>query len=231
MRSSVHPRRTVWHLTFLLAGAALLLSCSSAPPARLYVLEALASPAAGSPEPGEIDANKRESGSSDPSARAASVRSKTLGVIVIVPQYLDRREIIIRSGPNEIRAMENDRWADDLAPEISRTLAGDLCALLPAYEVVTLPSRLGLTIDYQVRVELTRFEITEDWNTAIDGRWSIVDASDGTSRASGRIIHQEHAHTPEFTSVAAAMSHNLDALSVEIAAAVSNVSSSGRPRP
>lgn len=181
--------------------------------------------------PEEINTDKTEAGSSDPGARAPSVRSKRLGIIVIVPEYLDRPEIIIRSGPNEVRAMENDRWADDLAPEISRTLAGDLAAFLPAYEVVTLPSRLGLTIDYEVRVELTRFEITEDGNTAIVGRWSVVDAGDGASRSSGRVIHEERAQTPGFASVAAAMSHNLDALGADIAAAVSKLPSGSRSLP
>ena len=127
--------------------------------------------------------------------------------------------------------MKNDLWADDLDLDISRALADDLAALLPGYEIVTLPSRLGLTIDYEVRVELTRFEIAADGDTSMAGRWSIVDKTDGTARTIGRIAREERARTPGIASAVAAISHNLQAASREIAAAVTNLPAGGPPRP
>src|SRR5271157_1862130 len=44
---------------------------------------------------------------------------------VRIPDYLDRPQIVIRSGKNELKLSEFDRWAGSLESDVSRVLVDD----------------------------------------------------------------------------------------------------------
>jgi uncharacterized protein len=212
----VARRPAIPHIALLLAGALLLLSgCFSSPPPNLYLLSSL--PAAEAKQAAAA-APGREIGAG--SSRPGLAGTPVIGVVATVPPYLDRRDIVMRTGANQVKAMDNDRWAEDLSVSVTRTIADDLGVLLPAADVVMLPSYLGQTIDYEVRVDLTKFDIESDGTTTIAGRWSIADAGRGQERAVGRILRSERADQAGFAAMAATMSRNLSAISAEIAAAL-----------
>src|SRR5690242_3157138 len=98
-------------------------------------------------------------------------------------------------------------------------MAGNLSANLPSDDVLILPSRSQRRVDYQVNFDLTRFESDAEGTSTLAGRWSIAD-SDGIERASGRVLRSERADGQGYDAMAAAMSRNLSAASVEIAAAL-----------
>jgi uncharacterized protein len=209
-------RPAIPHLPILLAGALLLLSgCGASPPPNLYLLSS-AAPVVEGKQASAQAGSEIGAGSSRSGASAGPV----IGVVATVPPYLDRRDIVVRTGANEVKAMDNDRWADDLSVNVTRAIADDLAALRPSGDVVMLPSYLGQTIDYEVRVDLTKFDIDSDGNTTIAGRWSIADAGRGGERASRRILRSERVTQSGFSAMAATMSRNLAAVSAEIAAAL-----------
>jgi uncharacterized protein len=229
MKRSTRPVFGALTLTF-----ALLIACSS-PPSRLYLLSSAEAPIAAQPSPGAAI-----SGSSRP-VLARQPNSRVITVAVTVPEYLDRLDVVERTSANELKPIYSAQWGESLATTATRAMAGNLTANLPSDDVLILPSRSQRRVDYQVNFDLTKFESDAEGTSTLAGRWSIAD-SDGIERASGRVLRSERADGQGYDAMAAAMSRNLSAASVEIAAALRQLqtaeaasrspprASAGRPR-
>ena len=61
---------------------------------------------------------------------------------VAIPDYLDRPQILTRSGPSELQLAEFERWAGSLEKDVSRVLAENLSTLLEKDHVIVLRSRI-----------------------------------------------------------------------------------------
>ena len=122
-----------------LAALALLLltACGTSEPSRLYTLSALP------------DRGGEFAGSEGP---AVGVGPVTL------PQYLDRPQIVQRSGPNRLETSEFDRWAEPLSDTVPRVLAENIGRLLQSEKVYVLPRRRRLPLDLSVEVDFSQFE-------------------------------------------------------------------------
>jgi uncharacterized lipoprotein YmbA len=205
---------------------ALVLAACSSQPSQLYVLSA-AVPREGPQAVMESGSSGLVSASSRPIGTAAKGRSALLGVAVAVPEYLDRLDIIERTGANELKPNYGAQWGESLSVTAARTLTENLASLLPDEDFVMLPSRSGRLVDYQITLELSRFESSTDGESVMAGRWSIADAA-GNERASGRLSHSENGLHGNYASMAAAMSRNLAVASTEIAAAAQRLPAPAR---
>ena len=110
------------HLTVVLLCTAMLLlnGCASTGPTRFYLLSPIGGDHAGGCPDG---------------------RTLSLGVGPIeVPRYLDRPQIMTRTGPNEMALAEFDLWAEPLKEGIPRILAG-ICRHRPAQGSRPMPGR------------------------------------------------------------------------------------------
>ena len=58
---------------------------------------------------------------------------------VTIPDYLDRRQIVTRSGRNEIVLAEFDRWGGSLDGEITRVLVAGLADRLNSAHIAVFP--------------------------------------------------------------------------------------------
>jgi len=202
--------------------AVLLIGCSSSP-SRLYLLSSTETPAAKRP-----DVAAGISGSSQPAARYPAGR--VVGVAVTVPEYLDRLDVVERTSANELKPIYSAQWGESLATTATRAMAGNLSANLPSDDIVILPSRTQRVINYQVSLDLTKFESDSEGNSTLAGRWSIADVN-GVERMSGRVQHSEMAAGAGYDAMAAAMSRNLGAVSGEIAAALRQVATADAAPP
>jgi uncharacterized protein len=205
--------RAVW---ILLVGALVCLTaaCQSAP-SQLYVLSADTGSPAGTPDAPP----KLHAWNSGTMAATSASRPIRLGVSVIVPEYLDRTDIVRRTGENELTTSRDAQWGESLSVDAARVLSEDLAARLPAVEVMMLPSRGYGPADYEVQVELTRFDSNIAGTSTAAGWWRLRDATNREVVGS-RIEHTEHATGQGYAAMAAAMSRNLSAISVGVAAAV-----------
>src|SRR5215469_6910250 len=241
MGRSVNERRREVHDMTLLARRAILaalpvfsalVSCSS-PPSRLYLLSSTETPAAAQPSVAAA-----VSGSSQPAA-ALRQNGPVVGVTVTVPEYLDRLDVMERTSANELKPIYAAQWGESLATTATRAVAENLSARFPSDDIVILPSRSQRRLDYQVNLDLTKFESDSEGNSTMAGRWSIAD-SDGVERTSGRVQQTQKADGPGYDAMAAAMSRNLAIASTEIATVLQRLSTeapaptppsrSGRPR-
>jgi uncharacterized lipoprotein YmbA len=189
-------------IAILVGGALTLGACGQMiPPPRLYVLSAEAT---------------------HPAPVPTSTPSIAIGVNpTSLPDYLDRSEIVVRDGPNEIRLMDSDRWAERLSLNVSRVVASNLAALLPAASLVVLPTRGGGATDFDVNLDLIAFEADPRGNCTISGRWIISNFASRTEIAGGKIAVNESAGgSGDYAAVAAAMSRGLAKVSGDIATAI-----------
>lgn len=126
---------------FMLGLAAIALAgCASSPPNRYFTLSA--EPPASSAPPRTAD------------WRLASVR---------LPGVSDRPQLVVRTGPQTVRILEFDKWAEPLDDLVPRVLAQDL-ALRQGVQAANGPSvRLFVVVD--------DFMADESGSARLSGRW------------------------------------------------------------
>lgn len=62
----------------------------------------------------------------------------------VLPKYLDRPQILVHHSQQEVRPLDFHRWAEPLEDGLTRTLAENLTALLPAWQIISpLDAELG----------------------------------------------------------------------------------------
>ncbi|MGE5202593.1 MAG: membrane integrity-associated transporter subunit PqiC [Acidobacteriota bacterium] len=182
-----------------------LAACGGSKPVHLYVLSATADRA--------------------PSASAASGAALGVGPVTL-PKYLDRPQIVSRVAGNSLDQSEFEQWGGDLNDNITRVLAANLGTLLNTDRVSLYPWKGIAPIDFQVSMDITRFEQDVDGSVVLDVFWSIA------SPAKDKVLLMQRASYRETPPAAtaggreaydvmiAAMNRDLLALSRDIAAAI-----------
>jgi uncharacterized lipoprotein YmbA len=143
---------------------------------------------------------------------------------VVLPDYLDRPQILTRSEGNEVRLHDTERWAGSLAGDVSRVLTENLSALLSADRVTVVrwspATQPQPPFRYRVGVEILRFEGTAGGTVVLKARYTLY-GPDGRKMVSfGESTVREPAGGPDYDALVAAMSRALAAFSREIAAAI-----------
>jgi uncharacterized lipoprotein YmbA len=94
---------------------------------------------------------------SRPTSRGAGKQWRIGLAPVEVPAYLRGKEMVVRTGANEIQFAEYDRWAESLDQGIGRAIKENL-ASAPNVASVALNSRGGDTLDYEVAMRVLACE-------------------------------------------------------------------------
>jgi len=138
---------------------------------------------------------------------------------IILPHYLDKFEIITRSGTNELKIHEFHRWAEGLDSSISRAIIENLWSLLPSdqFSVVRwIPGmQINAVLTYQVTIEIIRFDILPEDKTVFEADWIIN--KKGSPLTMQRSIITEPIKGNNFDEMVAAMSKAVEDFSHEIA--------------
>lgn len=109
-----------------------------------------------------------------------SAQAPVVGVgPVTIPSYLDRSTIVTRSTANRPEVNAGHRWAEPLDENINRTLMDniDRMGMASRLEVFPWTSRDG--VDWQVVLDIDRFERQADGNVILTARWKLVAFEDG----------------------------------------------------
>lgn len=201
------PPVPVRFAALMLALAAAALAACTGPmavtqPARFYVLSALPPAPAGRKAPAV--------------APGLAIR---VGPVEL-PQHLDRPQIVTRTGDNEISLNEFDQWAEPLDRSVSRILAENLSILLGTDRVTTLTRPGPLHYDYQVTVEMVRFDQDGAGTITLIARWSLFgrDGRDLLTMKKSRFSRA--AGSTDYKATVATLSRALADLSRDIAAAI-----------
>jgi uncharacterized protein len=116
------------------------------------------------------------SGSSHP----ASHRELSIGLGPIdFPGYLKRREIVTRTSGDQIQLSQNKLWAESLDSNFQRVLGQDLARQLGTQRIVLFPWYGRPQLDYQVEVQVQRFDTDDTNRSQLNARWIIKDGKTG----------------------------------------------------
>jgi uncharacterized protein len=141
----------------ILPVAGLLLSaCASTPPTQFYVLEP------------QFDL---------PAVSAdAQIKKLIIGIgPVSIPALLERKQLVTRDENNNLQIAELQQWAAPLKDNIAEVLAQNLSALQPSHIIRTYPWSAYGSIDYQVIVQINRFDAKSEQSANLDASWTIMD--------------------------------------------------------
>jgi len=127
-------------------------SLKRTPEARFFVLQSLVTLPPGSAEPVGI-----------------------VGVEpAVLPGHLERPQLVVWTGANEMKTDEFLRWAEPLKDGITRTLAEDLAGLLPDHQVVRRPWEGSVRTRCRVRVLLRTFGLQRDGKVRLEGEYRLL---------------------------------------------------------
>jgi uncharacterized lipoprotein YmbA len=194
---------------FLISGIFFLLvlgGCGSTQPSRFYTLDSVG--------------NHEVGNQSVPADYNISV---SIGPVDI-PDYLDRPQIVSRTSQNELSLSEFDRWAGSLKDDIVRVLSENLTNLLSQNSVFVSPWGRGIVSDYQVTINIRRFDAMPEGNVLLNAQWTII-GKEGTQILRMResfITESMSAQT--YSAKVSAMSGALEKLSRDIAEEIKAVS-------
>jgi len=182
--------------------AAVVAGCAS-PPSRFYSLSAATEPTA-----------------------TSSNLSIAVGP-VSVPAVVDRPQIVVNVGPNQVRLEEFNRWAAPLQNNIARVVADNLVLMLGTPRVILSEQLLSADVDYRAAIEVQSFQSAPGEAALLDAVWSVRRAKDGKAET-GRTTVRETVQEKGYDALAAAHSRAVARLSRDIAAAVAALGRSGQ---
>lgn len=152
------------------------------------------------------------------SPQAESVKEPVVAVLrVRLPDYLDRREIVSRSGANEIEINEDDRWAEPLDESVPRVLAESLSTFIPGARVVVPSEASGGDVPYEYQVTLDAYEPDSQGNVVMRGRWHLRDERKDKIVAEGRIDEMRAVSSGGMPAIVAALNETLNDAGRQIA--------------
>jgi uncharacterized lipoprotein YmbA len=142
-------RRSILLLPFLLAGCGFL----SSKPSTFYSLDRI-----------------------PPQAAVNSTRGLPIGVDVVLPPGVNRKEVVVRQANHQLEVRGREQWTALLQPLVLHTLAFDLAGRLPEGMVI-LPGQAkpaGAMRSLDVVVE--ELAAGPDHAVVLDARWTIREA-------------------------------------------------------
>jgi uncharacterized protein len=201
------------HMRRLLAAALLLVvaACSQSPPTEFYTLSGMQLP---------------------PAVPSAAKTVVGIGPVTL-PDYLDRPQIVTRASGNRVILASFHSWVEPMDGMFTRVLVGNLSSLLATDNVVTLPQRRPTPLDYQVEVDVARFDADRDGRAVLDARWWVFGKDGEELIGEGRSTIVEPATEPttganaesngdpaSYETIVAAMSKALARMSSAIAGTI-----------
>ena len=178
-----------------------LCACRSAPPAiTYYTLDPL------SLETASVQAS-------------AGITPLTVGIgPVSLPTYLERTQIVTRSGDHTLAVNDFHRWAGPLDEEILRVLVVSVGKALPGAEVLPYPWGHRTDPTHQVRLALQRFDGQIGGQVHLRGTWHLICHSDPDKRVGRTFDISEAVTAPGMTGLVDAQNRALGKLAEQMVA-------------
>jgi len=152
-----------------------------------------------------------------------SQRELSLGLGPInFPGYLKRRQIVTRISNDRLQLSENNRWAESLDVNFQRVLSQDLALQLNTRNIVLFPWYGRPKIDYQIEVQVHRFDTDAANRSELDARWIIKDGKSGQELFATE-SNISSAEAPADIAGSEALSNDVNTLSAQIAQSVKHL--------
>ncbi len=152
-------------------------------------------------------------------------KCKTIGVGPLhLPGYLDRRQIVTRVNPNELKLSELDNWAEPLKDNVTRVLVENISRLICTEAVVIFPWNKSTHIDFQIDIKIVWMDGKLGETANLLTQWSIIDASDKSVLLTKNSQYNESVTETTYSALVAAHSRLIATFSHDIAQAIKSIS-------
>jgi uncharacterized lipoprotein YmbA len=138
---------------------------------------------------------------------------------VTVPAVVDRPEIVVTTGPNEVNLDDFNRWASPLQDNLSHATADDLALLLGTPHVVLSSLLLAAEPDFRVAIDVRSFDSTLGDSASLDAIWTVRRTRDNKAQTGHSAVRASVTNTG-YQAIAAAHSRALAKMSQDIADAI-----------
>ncbi|MDP3902965.1 MAG: PqiC family protein [Methylococcaceae bacterium] len=188
----------------LIVMGGLLSACTATPPTRFYVLEP------------QFDV---------PAVSADDqVKKLIIGIGPIsIPALLERKQLVTRDADNNLQIAELQQWAAPLKDNIAEVLAQNLTALQPSQIIRAYPWNAYGSIDYQIIVQISRFDAKPEQSANLEANWAIMDQKSHSVVSNGFSKIQAKPENATTTGTVKALNNTLATLSQELAKALSKL--------
>lgn len=195
----IRQKQQYWVVIIFSLAFLLLTGCGTTPPSRYYMLNSIPEATITKPrDPNEVNVQ--------------------IGVgPVTVPKYLDRYPIIKRSNGAEVIIDDMNRWAEPLVDNFTRVLADNLYLLVDGADISIYPWQNQNTIDYQVVVDVLRFDADLNNNITLSAHWTILSKAGEQTLYKQKTLIKEKAGGGDYASLVSTQSEATKKLSQQIA--------------
>jgi uncharacterized lipoprotein YmbA len=145
---------------------------------------------------------------------------------ISLPDYVNRPQIVTKNGANELVIDEFYRWAEPLRTNVSRVLSDNLAALLGTENINKYPWNRFVHIDYQVTIDITRFDSVFGKEATIEARWVILTDKGRNEAFRKKSKITKKVETKYYDAIVIAESQALAELSQQIAQEIQTLSNS-----
>jgi uncharacterized lipoprotein YmbA len=139
---------------------------------------------------------------------------------VDLPRYIDRAELVTRSGSHGLQVWNTRRWGGSLRTDIGRVVGDDLSRLLGTARIAVYPAEARFPVSYRVLLELLEFGSTPGEPVVLRLRWTLA-GPDGIALAVGQTSLVQAPASASWEDYVAAHSAALGAVTHELAERIS----------
>ena len=143
------------------------------------------------------------------------------------PEYLARSQIVTRASDNTLQLAQFHHWAEPLQQNFTRVLLGNLSVQLSTDRIYLFPWKKNRSIEYQILVDVARFDGEFGGDVVLVARWSIFDARGREELLTAAVRLSEPAGAEDYEAQVGAMSRVLEGLSRDIADSIKNLHQGG----
>jgi uncharacterized lipoprotein YmbA len=154
---------------------------------------------------------------------AATVEDRIrIGLVpVVIPEYLNRNEIVVNLDNTVYRLAEFNQWAEPLNDNLTRVLAENLTNLLREDSIdVFLASDSSIAPDYRLEVDVLRLDGNLGGQATLISQWALLEAEEDELILMRRSEYQETAADNTYKGLILAKSRTIERLSRDMAAAI-----------
>lgn len=136
---------------------------------------------------------------------------------VTLAEYIDRPNLVVAEGPNQLAVADDHSWAGDLESSVKRVTAANLGRRMGTGNVRVYPWRDDTGIRYQVSLDVRQLHAASDGYAVIEAGWRVFSLPDRTLKASKTFVDREPLESDGYDALVAAQSRLLSRLADDIA--------------
>jgi uncharacterized protein len=138
---------------------------------------------------------------------------------VTLPEIVERSQLVIRAGGNQVEIVDTSRWAQPLKGETARVLAANLARDLGSQRVFLQGQGMTSDPDIRVAVDILRFDSQPGVEATLEVLWTVR-RKGVTAPFAGRSVVREAVQGDGYDPLVAAHGRALAQVSHDIAEAI-----------